>query len=39
MNGRLDADVLARLKKEWQGCQARVNRMLRERMLKDLEER
>jgi hypothetical protein len=33
----LDADVLAWLKKDGQGYQTRVNRMLRERMLKDLE--
>ena len=36
---RLDADVLAWLKKDGQGYQTRVNRMLRERMLKDLEGR
>jgi uncharacterized protein (DUF4415 family) len=36
---RLDADVLAWLKKGGQGYQTRVNRMLRERMLKDLEGR
>jgi uncharacterized protein (DUF4415 family) len=36
---RLDADVLAWLKKDGQGYQTRVNQMLRERMLKDLEER
>jgi uncharacterized protein (DUF4415 family) len=34
---RLDADVLAWLKKDGQGYQTRVNQMLRERMLKDLE--
>jgi uncharacterized protein (DUF4415 family) len=33
------ADVLAWLKKDGQGYQTRVNRMLRERMLKDLEGR
>ena len=33
---RLDADVLAWLKKDGQGYQTRVNRMLREQMLKDL---
>ena len=33
---RLDADVLAWLKKDGQGYQTRVNQMLRERMLKDL---
>ena len=36
---RLDADVLAWLKKDGQGYQTRVNRMLREQMLKDLEGR
>jgi uncharacterized protein (DUF4415 family) len=36
---RLDADVLAWLKKDGQGYQTRVNRMLRERMLKNLEGR
>jgi uncharacterized protein (DUF4415 family) len=36
---RLDADVLAWLKKDGQGYQTRANRMLRERMLKDLEGR
>jgi len=36
---RLDADVLAWLKKDGQGYQTRVNRMLRERMLKDLDGR
>jgi uncharacterized protein (DUF4415 family) len=36
---RLDADVLAWLKKDGQGYQTRVNRMLREWMLKDLEGR
>ena len=36
---RLDADVLAWLKKGGQGYQTRVNRMLREQMLKDLEGR
>ena len=36
---RLDADVLAWLKKDGQGYQTRVNRMLRERMMKDLEGR
>lgn len=36
---RLDADVLAWLKKDGAGYQTRVNRMLRERMLKDLEGR
>ncbi len=33
---RLDADVLAWLKKDGQGYQTRVNQMLRERMLQDL---
>jgi uncharacterized protein (DUF4415 family) len=36
---RLDADVLAWLKKDGQGYQTRVNQMLREKMLKDLEGR
>jgi uncharacterized protein (DUF4415 family) len=36
---RLDADVLAWLKKDGQGYQTRVNRMLREWMMKDLEGR
>ena len=36
---RLDADVLAWLKKDGQGYQTRVNRILRERMMKDLEGR
>jgi uncharacterized protein (DUF4415 family) len=36
---RLDADVLAWLKKDGQGYQTRVNQMLRERMMKDLEGR
>ena len=36
---RLDADVLAWLKKDGAGYQTRMNRMLRERMLKDLEGR
>src|SRR5579859_7472176 len=36
---RLDADVLAWLKKDGAGYQTRVNRMLRERMMKDLEGR
>jgi uncharacterized protein (DUF4415 family) len=34
---RLDADVLAWLKKDGQGYQTRANRLLREQMLKDLE--
>ncbi|RXH58023.1 BrnT family toxin [Granulicella sibirica] len=33
---RLDADVIAWLKKDGQGYQTRANQMLRERMLKDL---
>jgi len=33
---RLDADVIAWLKKDGEGYQTRANRMLRERMLKDL---
>jgi len=36
---RLDADVIAWLKKDGEGYQTRANRMLRERMLKDLEGR
>jgi uncharacterized protein (DUF4415 family) len=36
---RLDADVIAWLKKDGQGYQTRANRMLRERMLKDLRGR
>ncbi len=36
---RLDADVLAWLKKDGAGYQTRVNQMLRERMMKDLEGR
>ena len=35
----LDANVLAWLKKDGRGWHARMNRMLRERMLKDLEGR
>jgi uncharacterized protein (DUF4415 family) len=34
---RLDADVLAWLKKDGEGYQTRANRILRERMLKDLK--
>ncbi|SNT31626.1 BrnA antitoxin of type II toxin-antitoxin system [Granulicella rosea] len=34
---RLDADVLAWLKKDGAGYQTRANQMLREVMLKDLE--
>ena len=34
---RLDADVLAWLKKDGDGYQTRVNQMLRERMLEDLK--
>jgi uncharacterized protein (DUF4415 family) len=34
---RLDADVIAWLKKDGQGYQTRANQMLRERMMKDLE--
>ncbi len=33
---RLDADVIAWLKKDGKGYQSRANRVLRERMLKDL---
>ena len=33
---RLDADVIAWLKKDGKGYQTRVNRMLRERMLKEM---
>lgn len=36
---RLDADVLAWLKKDGAGYQTRMNRILREQMLKDLEGR
>jgi len=36
---RLDTDVLVWLKKDGQGYQTRANRMLRERMLKDLAGR
>jgi uncharacterized protein (DUF4415 family) len=36
---RLDADVIAWLKKDGEGYQTRANRMLRERMLADLEKR
>jgi len=36
---RLDADVIAWLKKDGKGYQTRANKMLRERMLKDLEGR
>ena len=36
---RLDADVLDWLKKDGAGYQTRVNRMLREWMMKDLEGR
>jgi uncharacterized protein (DUF4415 family) len=39
MNGRLDADVLAWLEKDGLGYQTRVNRVLRKRMLKDLQGR
>jgi uncharacterized protein (DUF4415 family) len=35
---RLDADVLAWLKKDGDGYQTRVNQMLRERMLADLNK-
>jgi uncharacterized protein (DUF4415 family) len=35
---RLDADVLAWLKKDGDGYQTRVNRMLRERMLEELNK-
>jgi uncharacterized protein (DUF4415 family) len=34
---RLDADVIAWLKKDGAGYQTRANRMLRERMLQELE--
>ena len=34
---RLDADVIAWLKKDGQGYQTRANQMLRERMLKELK--
>ena len=36
---RLDADVIAWLKKDGEGYQTRANRMLRELMLADLEKR
>jgi uncharacterized protein (DUF4415 family) len=36
---RLDADVIAWLKKDGAGYQTRANRVLREQMLKELEER
>ena len=35
---RLDADVIAWLKKDGDGYQTRVNRMLRERMLAELKQ-
>jgi uncharacterized protein (DUF4415 family) len=35
---RLDADVLAWLKKDGDGYQTRVNRMLREKMLEELKQ-
>ncbi len=34
---RLDADVIAWLKKDGEGYQTRANRMLRELMLKDMK--
>jgi uncharacterized protein (DUF4415 family) len=36
---RLDADVIAWLKKDGEGYQTRANQMLRERMLKDIRVR
>jgi uncharacterized protein (DUF4415 family) len=36
---RLDADVIAWLKKDGEGYQTRVNQMLRERMLAELRSR
>lgn len=39
ISARLDADVLAWLKKDGQGYQTRMNRILREEMMKDLEGR
>jgi uncharacterized protein (DUF4415 family) len=39
ISARLDSDVLAWLKKDGQGYQTRMNRILRERMMKDLEGR
>jgi uncharacterized protein (DUF4415 family) len=36
---RLDADVIAWLKKDGHGYQTRANKLLRERMLKDLQGR
>jgi uncharacterized protein (DUF4415 family) len=35
---RLDADVIAWLKKDGDGYQTRVNRMLREKMLEELKQ-
>lgn len=35
MSLRLDADVIAWLKKDGVGCQTRANKMLRERMLQE----
>jgi uncharacterized protein (DUF4415 family) len=35
---RLDADVIAWLKKDGKGYQSRANQLLRERMLKDMAE-
>ena len=39
VNLRLDADVVAWLKRDGPGYQTRANQVLRERMLKDLEGR
>jgi uncharacterized protein (DUF4415 family) len=36
---RLDADVIAWLKKDGEGYQTRANRLLRELMMADLEKR
>lgn len=38
MSLRLDAGVVEWLKKDCEGYQTRANRMLREKMLEDLEE-
>ncbi len=35
---RLDADVIAWLKKDGDGYQTRMNRMLREKMLEELKQ-
>ncbi len=38
MSLRLDADVIAWLKKDGDGYQTRVNQMLREKMLEELKQ-